>query len=529
MEDIVQIKAGIDASGYRTAVRDYTEPTVLEELAANSYDADSTTCVVLLDTSKSLLHVIDDGIGFSKEAIEQLAILGGGSKQAIPFSAGRRHYLGSYGYGLKSSLNIADRVTVQTVSEDGQFDGTLDWTKLDDALKPSFSGFDFDHRVRDNRHTGTHLTLKLRNPTSRDQLDKFGEVLANLPSDGAKFSCFVGLHDEVVKTAPDILSNFGRLAKIARALEKKGLLKFAFTSIQADLDACEVTEITDKEDSAIKAKFYFAGMKIGQVSQLKRGLRGIYVRIHGRLLKQSFTDSSFTYNISRWKKFESGLRVELSVDWLRDQISLSREGIRFANPKLEKEFRSLLVRCVGRFIQPQLKKLEIKSVKGSQKKLEQRLELAKKRVERDPSILVSGPKGGFTFRPETDGELALLLSHGEVVRKINPNYSMVDYNDQAPFDCIFYDKGNMQMIKVELEPTLIEWLSHKDTSQVDLIVVWSLGKWRTGAKKKGSSGLNKLVSDDPEGSGRYKLLEYATEKSKNPRKNYTVACLEELL
>ncbi len=106
---------------------------------------------------------------------------------------------------------------------------------------------------------------------------------------------------------------------------------------------------------------------------------------------------------------------------------------------------------------------------------------------------------------------------------------MVDYNDQAPFDCIFYDKGNMQMIKVELEPTLIEWLSHKDTSQVDLIVVWSLGKWRTGAKKKGSSGLNKLVSDDPEGSGRYKLLEYATEKSKNPRKNYTVACLEELL
>ncbi len=43
MDAIVQIKAGIDASGYRTAVRDYTEPTVLEELAANSYDADSTT------------------------------------------------------------------------------------------------------------------------------------------------------------------------------------------------------------------------------------------------------------------------------------------------------------------------------------------------------------------------------------------------------------------------------------------------------------------------------------------------------
>lgn len=525
----MQIKAGIDASGYRTAVRDYTEPTVLEELAANSYDADAANCVVLLDTAKSFLHVIDDGIGFSKEAIERLAILGGGSKQNIPFSAGRRHYLGSYGYGLKSSLNIADRVTISTISEDGKFDGTLDWTKLDEALKPSFPGFEFDHQKTENRHTGTHLGLKLRNPPSRDQLDTFAGVLANLPSDGGKFSCFVGSYEEALKSAPDIVSHFAKLSSMSRALEKKGLLRLAYTSLQTDLEACEVSEFTDKEDSSVKAKFFFAGMKAGQVNQLKRGLRGIYVRIHGRLLKQSFTESNFTYNISRWKKFESGLRVELSVDWLRDQISLSREGIRFANPKLEKEFRSLLSRCIGRFIQPQLKKLEVKTAKGSQKKFEQRMELARKRVERDDSILVPGIKNGFVFRPETDGELALILAHADVMKKINPNYTIVDYNDQAPFDCVFYDKSNMQMVLVELEPTLMEWLSHRDTSQVELIVVWSLGKWRTGAKKKGPSGFQKLIADEPQSAGRYKILEYATDKSKAPRKSYVVICLEELL
>jgi Histidine kinase-, DNA gyrase B-, and HSP90-like ATPase len=525
----MQIKAGIDASGYRTAVRDYTEPTVLEELAANSYDADASTCVVLLDTSKALLHVLDDGIGFSEDAIRQLAILGGGSKQDVPFSLGNRHYLGSYGYGLKSSLNISDRVHLDTISEDGKFSGNLDWSKLDEALRPDFPGFNFDHTPSVKGYAGTHLTIKLKNPPSKDQLDRFAGVLANLPNDGGKFLCFVGAFDEVVKNAPNVLVDFGKLALTAKRLEKKGYLTLAYTSVQADLDVCEQIEFADKVDPKVTAKIFFAGMKSGQVNQLKRGLRGIYVRIHGRLLKQSFTDSTFTYNISKWKKFESGLRVELSVDWLRDQITLSREGIRFANPKLETEFRGLISRCISRFIQPQLKKLEIKGAKTSRKKQDQRLELARKRIERDPSILVPGLKNGFAFRPETDGELALLLAHSEVMKKINPNYSVIDYNDQAPFDCVFYDRSTLTMIKVELEPTLIEWLAHRETSEIELIVVWTLGKWRTGAKKKGAAGYNKLVSDEPESPGRYRLLEFAADKSKNPRKSYKVVALDELL
>lgn len=525
----MQIKAGIDASGYRTAVRDYTEPTVLEELAANSYDADAKTCIVLLDTSKGLLHVLDDGIGFSEDAVKELAILGGGSKQGTPFSAGHRHYLGSYGYGLKSTLNISDRVRLDTVSEDGKFSGTLDWSKLDDALRPNFNGFSFEHSPRTKEHTGTHLTIKLKSPPSKDQLERFAGVLANLPSDGGKFQCFVGASDEVVKHAPELLNEFGRLELTAKRLEKKKCLTLAYTSVQSDLDECEVFELADKIDPKVTAKIFFAGMKGGQVNQLKRGLRGIYVRIHGRLLKQSFTESTFTYNISKWKKFESGLRVELSVDWLRDQITLSREGIRFANPKLEQEFRGILSRCVSRFIQPQLKKLEAKGAKTTQKRQNQRLELAKKRSERDPSILVSGIKTGFVFRPETDGELALLLAHGEIMKMINPNYSIIDYNDQAPFDCVFYDRSTLTMVNVELEPTLIEWLTHRDTSAVELIVVWSLGKWRMGAKKKALSGHHKLVSDEPESQGRYRLLEFATEKSKNPRKSYKVIALDELL
>jgi Histidine kinase-, DNA gyrase B-, and HSP90-like ATPase len=521
------VKAGVDASGYRTAVRDYTEPIVLEELAANSYDADASTCLVILDSAKTLLHVVDDGLGFSSEAVELIAVLGGGSKQTIPISKGKRHYLGSYGYGLKSSLNVATKVSISTVSDDGGFRGTVDWTKLDEALKHDFPGFKFDQEPRKkNSPTGTHITLSLKNPTSVDALEQFGDHLANLPNDGASFSCYFGNYADLVKFTPEILDNFGKLQSTAKKLEKRGLIALAHSTRQADLDACQKSVITDK-GAKVSATFFFAGINRGKVKQLKTGLRGIYVRIHGRLLKQNFTDSKFTYNISRWKKFESGLRVELSVDWLRDQISLSRTGVRFANSKLEEDFRKSLIKLVSAFISPQLKKLEAKAERTSVRREEQRIELAQKRINRQKSIMVPGLSDGFPYHPETDGELALVLAQSDVLKRLNASYSLLDYNDQAPYDCLLYDKKKRDFIRTELEPTLIEWISHRETDDVELIVTWTLGKWRIGAKKKSKNGLFQLVAGEKEGN--YRLLHFASSKSKTPRSDYKVIVMEEIL
>jgi HSP90 family molecular chaperone len=110
------IRPGVTASGFRTALRDYTEPTVVEELAANSYDADARTVLVLLDSNKAHLYVIDDGRGFSAEAFARIATLGGGDKTDIEFSKGSRPYLGSYGMGLKSTLNVAEKIEVYSFS-----------------------------------------------------------------------------------------------------------------------------------------------------------------------------------------------------------------------------------------------------------------------------------------------------------------------------------------------------------------------------------------------------------------------------
>ena len=49
--------------------------------------------------------------------------------------------------------------------------------------------------------------------------------------------------------------------------------------------------------------------------------------------------------------------------------------------KLEEQFRAVLTRLVSRFIQPQLKKLEKKAAREAAQKHQQRLELAKKRID----------------------------------------------------------------------------------------------------------------------------------------------------
>lgn len=525
----MQIKPGITADGFRTAVRDYTEYTVVEELAANCYDADATTTVVLLDPDQGRLYVIDDGIGFTANSFSSLAILGAGNKREIPYSKGRRHYLGSYGYGLKSTLNIASKVQIESHATKENFTATIDWNQLDDALRPEFQGFPCEATKAKGGHSGTEILLWLKNPTTKAHLDKFGEVLANLPSDKGNFRCYYGLYGEVAGKLSVGNIGFGRLRQDAEKLAKSGRLQPAGNSLLVDLSSCKEIVFRDRVDKSASAKVYFAGLDEDKVRHLKPGLRGIYVRVHGRLLKQSFTDSKFTYNISKWKKFESGTRVELSIDWLRDQISLSRTGVRFSNEKLETDFKGILSRGVSAFIQPHLKAIKKKQSKALDKKARQRLELAKRRVSGGRGITIPALKDGFVYKPESDGELALLLSQPSILKRALKHHQLIDYNDQASYDCTLYNEDRREFVKTELEPHLNDYLQHNDSSEIQLVITWTKSHWKIGARKRGKPGFLALVADDQRRPGWYKLLEYSSGHSKKPRRDYPLIVLEEVL
>ena len=526
----MQVKPGINADGFRTAVRDYTEPTVVEELGANSYDADASSFLVLLDNKNFTLHLIDDGIGFDEDVFIGLATLGSGSKKDIPYSKGKRHYLGSYGYGVKSTLNISDSLEISSYSNGKKLTATIDWSRLDEFLKDPTKGFTSNASSVNKGIKGTIIQLKLKNPTDKTHLDKFAKALANLPDDDGKFTPYVGFFedvaDEIPKDKSELVKNLKRLCK---KWERAKKIRKVDSGQMIDLSGCKVEEKRSKEDPTVLAKFYFAGFDGNNVKKLKPGLRGIYIRIHGRLLKQSFTDRKYTYPISKWTKFESGLRVELEIDWLRDQINLSREGIRFSNEKLESDFKKILTSSVASFIQPHLKRLEKKKKKDLDKRAKQRLELAKKRIEKKKDSLVPGLTSGFIYKPETDAELALILAQPKIMKKVLRDHLLVDYNDQAPFDCLLYNEKERSFVNCELEPKLLSFLEHKNASDVELIITWTKTGWRVGAKKKGKPGVLELKKSDDGVEGKYKLLEYASDKSKKPRKDYTVIVLEELI
>lgn len=522
------IRAGINARGFLTAVKDYTEPAVIEEMAANSYDADASIVLVLLDSNKQQLHVLDDGIGFSRQSIETAAIIGGGDKRDVETSNSQRPYLGAYGFGLKSTVKIANTVSIRTRSNDGDFLLNIDWRRLDDALRDG-SGFELTEHdgVRSSDH-GTHITLDLKNPT-RELLDAYHKGLSNLPSDNGKCKYYTGQYSGVAKELAVTTIDFRRLKSQAKGLAKRRLLRLVDPSGDRDLKECEEINSLDKLDKNVACKIFFAGIEGDKVRPLKKGLRGIYVRIQGRLLKQSFDDQKFVYGISKWVKFAAGLRVELTIDWLRNEISLSREGLTFSNPKLEEEFRATLARNISGFIGPQLKTLERRAGRHSNRKHEQRLELARQRSRGGTAGRIKGLAGAFTFKPETDGELALLIANPQVLKKVNPSYRLLDYNDQAPFDCIIYDTRRRENVFCELEPTLMEFLQHKETPPgLRLIITWTLGKWRMGSRKKGIKASYELAASDQAKTGHYKLLAYSGEKSKKPSRDYVVVVLGEL-
>jgi len=74
------IRAGITAEGYKTALRDYNDASPIEELAANSYDADAKTFFLAADFKGSEIHIFDDGTGFEPNAFEKILTPGLGTK-----------------------------------------------------------------------------------------------------------------------------------------------------------------------------------------------------------------------------------------------------------------------------------------------------------------------------------------------------------------------------------------------------------------------------------------------------------------
>ena len=527
-------RPSITYKGFKNSVKDYEDHAVVEELVANSYDADASTAVVLLNATANELYVFDDGEGFDEEKIRIAATLGGGDKEQRPYSNKKRSFLGSYGVGLKSSLNIASAVKISSRSKQGYFSTNIDWNELEKILtNKEHKGFEYEQdKAQKSKYSGTCIRMILNKPTDKSHLNKYGKALSNLPTDKGKFLCYYGLYEEVASSLENFDKDFKSLSSIAKKLQEQGLLSLASNSREKELINCTIKKSSSgKSDDPFSAIIYFAGMdpKTYKVYSLKKSLRGIYVRIHGRLLKHDFSGRGITYNISRYMKFANGIRVEIEINWLRDQITLSRDGLTFSNEKLENDFVKLVQSVLSKFIAPKLKQIEQKKAKVAKNASDNRRTRVEQRIAGDKAVILQGFKNGFKYIPETDAELAVLLAAQPKIIKDAGGWDLVDYNEQGSFDCMFYCRNKAEIINVELEPTLTDFLNHNNKQGIELIVTWKKGNWKVGSKKTGKPGCLELQNDKDKKPGFYKLLEFSSDKSKTPRKVYNLLIVQEFL
>lgn len=524
------IRAGITAEGYKTALRDYNDASPIEELAANSYDADAKTFFLAADFKTGEIHIFDDGTGFEPSAFEKILTLGQGTKTSIDHSRGDRLFLGSYGFGFKSTVNLAKESEIVSFNKGFKYSTRVNWDLLEKNIEDENAGFSLKKEKSKPTSQGTYIKLILRNAIEQTELDKYKKYLSNLPQDNGKFLIYIANFSAVRKLLggpiEKVLKN---LKKIGKSSEKKGRATKVTANEGTDLDKCTKKNFLSKHDKNVKGVCYFTGFEKGKkVKPLSKTLRGIYVRVHGRLLKKDFSSRQFTQPIHRWVSFESGLRVEISIDWVADQLSLSRGDVIFKNKKIENDFRANLQNILGQSLRPLIQEIEKTSRKQEKTFHGQRQKQAEKRVKKHKDVLVPTLKTGFNFKPESDAELALIFCQTSVLSRALPNHRLIDYNASGSFDCLLHDDKNLKFINCELEPRLEIFLTHKRPEKVELVVSWSRGSWKIGSRKKGRCGAFELANSQEEGNGRYRLLEYSSLKSNKPRKEIPAIILEEI-
>jgi hypothetical protein len=112
--------------------------TVLGEAISNSWDADAKNVRISVQRDKNSFFIKDDGIGMTAEDFQDKFLKIGYSKrkEGATHSPGGRPFIGRKGIGKLALLSCADRVTVISKVEGGDYiGGVIDNSGLDDAIR----------------------------------------------------------------------------------------------------------------------------------------------------------------------------------------------------------------------------------------------------------------------------------------------------------------------------------------------------------------------------------------------------------
>jgi hypothetical protein len=517
------IKPRINLAGYKKALHEYGQSPsrIVEELVANSYDADATVVVVLHSTRD--IVVIDDGAGISEEQFPKLLDLGAGSKIDRHESQLKRSYLGSFGFGIKSTINISRTIAIATMNKLDMMKCEIDVSELESkGFDENWSGFPIHSQRRTKSPSkGTMVWLQLKEELTHEDIENIKSSLYNLPKT-KDFTIYL-IHKS--KAGP----HYSRFGWDGITHAKANARKFRQNRISGTLQIgspkiikCSLTG-SDTIDVAVWCHGLDTNMKVESLGQFA----GVYVKVDDRVLKRNFQGEKALDGISKYPKFKHGMRVEVPIDWVKNQISLGRDGLQFSNDASRRKFENELKTAVSTAVRPFAKQLETHKLRKAARETNIRLKKAQERIAKKQLIkeLVST---GYAFVPTDDYEMALVLANPKVIKRISRDWVLMDFNGQLDYDCLVYDRKVDGYIKVELEPKLDNFLSQDVLDHTDFVVAWTRGEWKVGRTKRGKRGFFELVPNT-DGLGQYKLLVKSSERAQQSKYKIPVVCIDQLI
>ncbi len=460
--------------------------------------------------------------GISDEQFPRLLDLGAGSKIGEHDSTLKRSYLGSFGFGIKATINVAKIISISTANKFSEIGCEIDVGVLEShGFRDNWSGFPASDKPRaKSAPTGTVIRLSLKNSLTPDDIESIRESLYNLP----KSKDFAMYLVPAKKAGTDYKSPGNALKALKSASTKFRSERFSGTlNIGAPQAISFPIPGAEKISIDVWCQGVDANMKVPSLGQFA----GVYVKVDGRVLKKNFQGEKALDGVSKYPKFRHGMRVEVPFDWVKGHISLGRDGLQFGNEQSRRKFEAELKVALGAAVRPYAKQLEARKQKKASKENDLRRRKARDRIEKRQQIK-SLEKTGFCFAPTDDYEMALLISNPTVMKMLSPSWQLMDFNGQLDFDCLIYDRRTTNFMSAELEPRLEAFLSQGVLDNTDIIVTWTKGQWKVGKGRKGKKGFYELW-ETTDNLGQYKLLIKASERSKDPKKVLPVFCLDQLV
>lgn len=133
----------------------------LNELIKNSYDAQATQVKVILNTDKSILTIIDDGIGMDVDDIERLFHISSSEKKyGIDSEYDGRLLQGSKGLGFLSVFKFGRNVTWKTCKNSVVNEFSVDFDFLIKEYNLTDKKIDI-REVQDNNFLGTTIVVQI--------------------------------------------------------------------------------------------------------------------------------------------------------------------------------------------------------------------------------------------------------------------------------------------------------------------------------------------------------------------------------